>query len=499
MKSIISNLILFSVLIQPLNAQLTEHFDEPMSIHSGEVEYDGSEIILKENVSISHGLGKMTANHLKISSAFEGEKKTQFSFLDMEGDVEIKFTRGGQLSCQKAFINYEKLKAIFKSNQTFPDVVFTTLSNRIPLILRCSEIEADIIREYDETEKEVQTGIGELHALGNVRANYNGIYQAIADYALYKPFSSKNSSKGILTLEVKDPDHGQCLITDFNGDQILTKKIIIDTSKEQMFCTDPKGTVALNFGNQKELLQISSDTLAWDYLQQVLTLKGQVTANLDTFFNLATPNEIRIVQQSNGPRKALKLVESPANTTLIYKDAHHVVHKIITQGSLVLDHENQKIDLSSPKDEMGRVQADKQVYLDDLFGDVYADNMTLNYTNANGHLTYTGMVMNGSVKILNRFDGHVQESGSVLQYALADHVVYNPEKREMLLSAADGNRVLFYDKVNNVQMSAPAIKVRHDEKSPKGVIQGVGDVRFTFIEHEFNQLRQRFQFKDNEK
>jgi hypothetical protein len=69
----------------------------------------------------------------------------------------------------------------------------------------------------------------------------------------------------------------------------------------------------------------------------------------------------------------------------------------------------------------------------------------------------------------------------------------------MTLAGVNGNRVLFFDKVNNVQMSAPSLKVRHDSSTQKDSIQGLGDVRFTFIEKELEQLKEHFRLEESQK
>jgi len=52
--------------------------------------------------------------------------------------------------------------------------------------------------------------------------------------------------------------------------------------------------------------------------------------------------------------------------------------------------------------------------------------------------------------------------------------------------------VLFYDKINNLQVSAPEIKMQRDKQTKKQQFQGIGDVRFHFVEKEYQQLRKRF-------
>ena len=79
-----------------------------------------------------------------------------------------------------------------------------------------------------------------------------------------------------------------------------------------------------------------------------------------------------------------------------------------------------------------------------------------------------------------------------MQYALADELEYQPHSQEIVLKAQEGNRVLFFDKINGVQMSAPGLKIHHDSMKRKDTVQGIGDVHFTFVEKELEQLKKRF-------
>lgn len=141
----------------------------------------------------------------------------------------------------------------------------------------------------------------------------------------------------------------------------------------------------------------------------------------------------------------------------------------------------------------GNEENHQQVYIDEALGEMYADRVVIHYQWENQQFVPSKMILEGHVRLLNRFDGHLQESSSVLHYALADQVNYDPKVQEMLLTSQKGNRVLFVDKTHNMQMSAPSLRVRRDATTQKESIQGVGDVRFTFIEREREQIKQHFQ------
>lgn len=130
-------------------------------------------------------------------------------------------------------------------------------------------------------------------------------------------------------------------------------------------------------------------------------------------------------------------------------------------------------------------KTEKQVAYSNELGKIFADHVNIKYPDQ--------FILEGNVRILNRHPFY-REDGSILQYALADRVEYAPETQEMIFTAKEDGRVLFFDKLNDVQISAPAIKMRRDITTNKNTIQGIGEVRFSFLEQEAEQIKKQFRF-----
>lgn len=73
------------------------------------------------------------------------------------------------------------------------------------------------------------------------------------------------------------------------------------------------------------------------------------------------------------------------------------------------------------------------------------------------------------------------------QYALADKVTFYPDNKTVIL-VGEENRVLFFDKKQMMQISAPQVEVCHS------TVKGVGDVKFILGTDELNKLKDRFQW-----
>ena len=70
------------------------------------------------------------------------------------------------------------------------------------------------------------------------------------------------------------------------------------------------------------------------------------------------------------------------------------------------------------------------------------------------------------------------------QYLIADGVNVLPQENLATLFSQSSGRVLLYDKINKVEMSADGVKVHWGEKSGDERIEGIGDVRFSFDQKE---------------
>ena len=100
-------------------------------------------------------------------------------------------------------------------------------------------------------------------------------------------------------------------------------------------------------------------------------------------------------------------------------------------------------------------------------------------------LTSQDCILSGDVKMIHR-------EGALEQYALADRVRMIKGEREIRFFSNQGRRVLFYDKINRLQMSAPEISVIKDPSTLQNSVKGKGNVRFHFKDEEYERLRHYF-------
>lgn len=132
------------------------------------------------------------------------------------------------------------------------------------------------------------------------------------------------------------------------------------------------------------------------------------------------------------------------------------------------------------------------VCVKDQAGEVYANEMWVNYEKKNRQLVPLKIILKGNVRLINRFNGHIKDPASILHYALAECVEYFPDKQEVLLTGTKTDQVLFFDQPNHLQVSAQSLRIIYDSQTKKESIQGIGQVRFKFMDRELNQLKTQF-------
>lgn len=473
-----------------LNPQSSSEAPEPVIVNSGEAEYNGREVSLRGEVEVQHPLGTISANQLTFeSSSDQQNKKNKFGNLKISKNVRLNLAQGGILTCQEARINFATMQGICCGNTDFPDVIYlSTLQNdsKQRIELRSQEMFFEMLRVPDTSQLQVK----QINANKNIRILYQGDYQATGERATFSCLSNEPqfASSGILHLSVDD-NLEHCEVKNLNGDHLFAWSIQLDTAKRLLTLSKPFGT--LNFQSESKPLQtlkFRSQNLLWDDSQNILTLKGDVNVSYNDVLHLHSETELVIKQAVENGKKTLRSIEVPQKVHISYRDSEKdEEHKIFSPGCFMIDHEQHRIILEGT--ETG------QVAIEDVMGDMFADRVKLDY-DWEKQFELQKIVLNGNVRLFNRFDGHREESSSILHYFLADYVEYFPNKREMVLVSREGNRVLFFDKVNNIQMSAPSLKIKRDSTTNKDLIQGIGDVRFIFIETELEQIKQRFRIGD---
>lgn len=136
------------------------------------------------------------------------------------------------------------------------------------------------------------------------------------------------------------------------------------------------------------------------------------------------------------------------------------------------------------------------VVIEDAAGQIYADQVTVEHSKDSKQSIL--VQLNGNVRIHNQYGDTKKEQPGFEQYALADHVIYDPQTKELVLSGEANKRVLFFDKINHLQVSGQTIKATRNPDTGKDTIKGSGDVRFTFAKQEWETICEKFNLRGND-
>lgn len=240
----------------------------------------------------------------------------------------------------------------------------------------------------------------------------------------------------------------------------------------------------------------SSDKLVWELKSDQITLKDNVVFDQESIGRLSTDREVIITRQNKSGKNELQSIRTFGKSVLVRETEKQT---ITCYGDVHLDHFQKNMTLESLKNEEGEISPDQQVHFQDPSGEIFADRVVIQYRYDDKKPVVDKIILQGEVRILNRLTVEVDGAIKPVQYALADEVELVPGDSVMTLTAYPSKRVLFYDKSRDLQVSAPMLKIKRDAETKKDSIKGSGDVRFNFVEKEFDELRRRFLFKQQDK
>ena len=348
------------------------------------------------------------------------------------------------------------------------------------IVLLFSEKEASAIRS--------ETAIEKMTADGNVVINYNGNVAA-SDRAIFKrkhDTDGKEILPGIVTLNCSSPER-LCRFTSPQGDEILSTTILVDTVRHELAFTRPKGMISS--------LEFSADRMFWNDSASKLTLSGGVEISQQGYGKLQATNDVRLLMTVVAGKKVLRGMETNGEATLTYADKEAGLdHVLKSYGSLRIDHQKMETKLQSPENTDGSVVDGRQVFYKDSKGEIYSDKVFVKYDLVDKKIVPVRIVLQGNVKLTNNLERSEKDKTLSNQYILADRVDFIPKTKHMIFKADKGRRVLLFDKGNNLEVSAPGLRIVRDTAARKETIQGIGDVRFSFVENEFERLRSHFTF-----
>jgi hypothetical protein len=498
--------------ILALEYQIKAEEEKCLIIDSNFASYQGKQFFLKGDVVLEHTLGKIYAQIVELNPSIE--KKNQWVSVILSENVHIDLKNGASIECAKATIDFKTRLANFNGNAAQEYVIYTEYckntdkansSLQIPIVFKSKRLMVQFLKEkLGELNHSSNNPLSNNHissVLGedSVSLNYNDDFIILADVATYDKEMQENlimdqPIPGLISMRANGPE-GICKVTNREGDFINALTVYIDTIQKKTIFISPQGVLKTSCTEfECEKLEFSANTLAWDLKSQLLVLKDHVILEQKGLGRLTNDHEIRLNQKTVNGKRLLNTIESDGKTVVSISDkTKDLDHQLTCYGKLIVDHAKLEMQMESPIDTQGNVLGEFQVYFEDSIGEIHADRVILKYTLDNKTLVPKELFLEGNVRMLNTYASEANPTSPLIQYALADRVQYDPQTKEVIFSSiGKKKRVLFYDKANNLQVSAHHLKIKRDQATKKDLIKGTGDVRFSFMENEFEQLRTQF-------
>lgn len=476
--------------------------ESPIVVQAHLGNYDGYQIHLQGEVSLDHGLGVVQADQAWLFPSFQ-DCKTEFTQLRLSGGVHVLLDQGGCFHCADADVDFLEHTGVFFGSKYKQYVTYTgTIDQKErSIVLRGKRMSVVMEDFLEKGEKIGKHHVQEIVADESVTIDYNQEFMAAGDHLIYRRVFEKKSQEFVMpgTIDLTPKGvNGICQVANFSGDMIRAEKIAIHIPDQTVWFFSPKGAIYFTGKtNERHRLDFSANNLCWNHRENILTLKDHVVLYQSEMGKLLG-NHIQICQDPKQSIKTLKWIRSTGKTEMSYSDPiNNDTHYLLCHGQIDIDAQLQVTTLQSPVIK-GKIGKEKQVFFRDKRGSVYADQVRIIYDWKQEQIFPKKIVLLDNVRIMNRMEtdgGGI--SGKPLQYALADRVEYDPVTKKMKLLANDQGRVLVYDRVNNVQVSAPAVHVERDCKTGKEKIQGIGDVRFSFADTEKDEIIKRFSLQSD--
>ncbi len=465
------------LLTAPLNVQ------DCGLVSSENASYDGQDLILSGHVVIDHILGKMQAR----KALLKRQEKTNFPFnqIELNQEVLILLKEHGRITADRADFDLQKNQGILSSNQEknviYQDMIYDKREKLIPFTIEGRNLELKLL---SKEEKNREYLIDSIFAEQNVAISYANAFFLTAAKATYNQLDLINQWKGCISAYGQDANNNCCLTHE--QDVVHARQIDINLIDSYLQLFYAKGILQsfLLPKSEKSSLYFSTDSLNWNDLEKKLLFKGPTQIEEQDLGIIHTQDELTIKNCMINNKMVFQTLDAKGHTIMTYKDLQGHNHRIESHGRLYIDQNKLQAWVESPQDQDGNIQSQLHYETEDL--NVFSDSAQLDYININQHLKPTSIVLKEHVRLLSK------GPHKPVQLAIADKMSYSLDTRSIILSAHPGKKVLFWDALQELKISAPEVHITTDCLTQEKVIKGIGKVQFAFSKEEQTQFNQYF-------
>jgi lipopolysaccharide export system protein LptA len=440
------------------------------TISSSNASYDGNALVLKGQVVLDHGFGKMQAEEAILQKQEVG-KDFPFSLIHLEKDVFLKLNQNGELKCEKADLDFGALKGFLTSSRrvSYTDTLKKKKGPSPSFQLTSSAIDLQFLKKTDESK--VTYDVQDVLARDNVELSYADGFTLFTDAILYKKELLNPSSNEFQT-HLSSQGKQKCKLV-HQADTIEADSFHLDILHTRLSMVNPQGILP-SFG--KGEVRFSAESLLWNHEQNTLILKGNPTVQEPNLGTVVSDKEIYLFQKD----KSLVGFKGLGNTTLTYLNNQ----QLVSHGTLSFDRERKLGTVESPIVN-GIVSEENQLSYKEGEMLVLADKAHIEYTEENGTFHPVSVSLKGQVKVSSSGD-------KPSRYGLADRLTYNPTTKTFILGADPGKKVIFVNNEENIRISAQEVHITQDPTTKKQSVKGLGNVQLALSTEEQLSLNKYF-------
>jgi lipopolysaccharide export system protein LptA len=440
------------------------------TISSSNASYDGNALILKGQVILDHGLGKMQAEEAILQKQETG-KDFPFSVIHLEKDVILKLAQNAELKCEKADLDFSTLKGALTSSQrvTYTDSLKKKKGKPASLQLQSQNIDLQFMKKSEPNSTKAHYDVESVVARDNVELAYADGYTLFTDAVLYQKKTESNELLGHLSSYGKQ----RCKLV-HQADTVEAERFDLDTVHNRLVLTHPQGILpSLSKGE----LRFTAETLVWEHDKNTMVLKGNPVVEDPNLGTLNSNHEIYLFQQG----KQLAGFKTFGKTTLHYLNSH----ELVSNGTISFDRERHVGTVESPLVD-GVVPEGQQLSYQEGEMSVLADKAHIEYSENEGAFTPVSLSLKGHIKISSRSDD------KPARFGIADRLTYSPSTRTFILGADQGKKVVFVNNEENLRISAQEVHITQDPVTKKQSVKGLGNVQLALSAEEEAALNKYF-------
>ena len=428
------------------------------AVSSESASYDGNALILKGQVILDHGLGKMKAEEAILEKQEVG-KEFPFSFIRLRKDVLLTLSHDALLSCDTADLDFTSLKGHLTGNERlcYTDSLKRKKGGKTIFSLTSKSADLDLSKQ-EEDEQKPHYDIASVFAQDMVQFEYDQKYTLYADQALFRKFQNHLSA-------TCNQDH-KCKLTS-EASVIEADKMDLDLISSELSMIFPQGTI--NSLLSQENAHFSSNTLLWNHLTNTLFLKGNVHIQDPSLGDLFSEQDVEIVQKD----KQISSIKTEGKTIINYLNAH----KLTCFGTIDLNQKKLQATIVSPLVD-GVTPQDLQLSYQEEQATVFADKGHIEYTLSGNTFQPVSLSLKGNVHLFSH------DNSRAISYGVTDRLSYSPTTRTFILNADPGKKVIFINEEDNIRLSAQEVHITEDPSTKKQTVKGIGNVQLTLSSEE---------------